>query len=63
MSKRNTVVPGARRALDEFKAEIASEFGLTADNITNNLKSSHTGYITRELVKMGEKEMMKKYNK
>jgi hypothetical protein len=63
MSKKNTVVPGARRALDEFKAEIAGEFGLTPDNIHDNLKSAHTGYITRELVKIGEKEMMKKYNK
>lgn len=63
MSKKKTVVPGARKALEEFKAEIASEFGLTPENMGSKLRSSHTGYITRNLVELGEKELMKKYKK
>ena len=59
MSKRNLVVPEARAALDQFKVELAKEFGV---NDPAYLASSHTGQITRKLVEMAETELANEYN-
>ncbi|MFA5528177.1 MAG: alpha/beta-type small acid-soluble spore protein [Peptostreptococcales bacterium] len=59
MSRNKTVVPEAREALEKFKMEIANE--LSADNSnpidSGALASKHTGYITRKLVELAEKEL------
>jgi hypothetical protein len=55
MSKNKLVVPEAREALEKFKMEIANEFG--ADD-PRNLASKHTGLIVRELVRMGQEELI-----
>lgn len=57
MSKNKLLVPEAREALEKFKAEIASEFGV---DDPRNLASRHTGLIVRELVKMGQEELVDK---
>lgn len=57
MSKRRLVVPEARHALDEFKMEVANEFGV---NDPGHLASKHTGLIVRKLVEMGEKQLIDK---
>lgn len=56
MSKRKLVVPEARQAFEEYKLEIANEFG---EDDPNNLASKHTGMIVRHLVADGEKQLMK----
>ncbi|GAB6086670.1 small, acid-soluble spore protein, alpha/beta type [Alkaliphilus crotonatoxidans] len=55
MPKRKLVVPNARQALEEFKMEIAQEFGV---DDPRSLASRHTGQITRRLVEMGEKQLI-----
>lgn len=55
MSKNKLIVPEAREALEKFRMEIANEFGV--DN-PRNLASKHTGLIVRELIKMGEEELI-----
>lgn len=57
MSKRRLVVPEARSALEEFKTEVAEEFGV---DDPGNLASKHTGLIVRDLVEMGEKQLIDK---
>lgn len=57
MSKLRLVVPEAREALEMFKQEIASEFG---EDEPRNLASKHTGLIVRELVKMGQEQLIDK---
>ncbi|WP_432665764.1 alpha/beta-type small acid-soluble spore protein [Wukongibacter baidiensis] len=59
MSRRNLVVPEARAALDQFKAEMAKELGIS-DNNTDYLASYHTGRITKSLVEKGERELLDK---
>ncbi|MGF7059001.1 small, acid-soluble spore protein, alpha/beta type [Brassicibacter mesophilus] len=59
MTKNRLVVPEARKALEQYKTELAKEFGV---NDPKSLASSHTGYIVRDLVKMGEKQLLDKYN-
>ena len=72
MSNTNNrqVVPEARAALNQMKLEIASE--LTKEsNILNDenkidsigLSARVGGQMSKELVKKGEQELMKKYNK
>lgn len=56
MSKKKLLVPEARHAFEEFKMEIANEFGVSDPR---HLASKHTGLIVRDLVKMGEEELMK----
>lgn len=55
MSKKKLVVPEARHALEEFKSEVAKEFGV---DDPSNLASKHTGLIVRKLVEMGEKQLI-----
>lgn len=57
MSKNKLVVPEAREALEKFKVEIANEFG---EDDPRNLASKHTGLIVRELVKMGQEQLIDK---
>ncbi|MBU5677930.1 alpha/beta-type small acid-soluble spore protein [Alkaliphilus sp. MSJ-5] len=57
MSKKRLLVPEARHALEEFKLEIANEFGV---NDPRHLASKHTGLIVRDLVEMGEKQLINK---
>lgn len=54
MSKRKLVVPESRKALDQFKTELANEIGV---NDPDYLASSHTGMITRKLVEIAEKQL------
>ncbi|QXM06323.1 alpha/beta-type small acid-soluble spore protein [Crassaminicella indica] len=62
MSKNRLVVPQARKALDQFKLEMAKELGISLLNITDNkyLASYHTGLITKKLVEIGEKQLLDK---
>ena len=69
MANKN-VNPNAKKALEEMKLEIASE--LTKEsNILNDenkidsigLSARVGGQMSKELVKKGEQELMKKYNK
>ena len=57
MSKKRLVVPEAREAFEQFKMEIANEFG---EDDPRNLASKHTGMIVRELVKQGENQLINK---
>ncbi len=54
-SKKRLVVPESRQALEQFKAEVANEFGV---DDPKSLASNHTGYIVRKLVEMGEKQLV-----
>lgn len=62
MARNKLVVPEARAALDKFKFEIGSELDLTNYNSVDyaSLASKHTGYITKKLVEMGEKQLTNK---
>ncbi|AOY76813.1 alpha/beta-type small acid-soluble spore protein [Clostridium formicaceticum] len=55
MAKNKLVIPEARQALEQFKTEVAHEFGV---NDPRSLASNHTGYIVRKLVEMGEKQLI-----
>lgn len=55
MSKKKLVVPEAREAFEQFKMEIANEFG---EDDPRNMASKHTGMIVRELVKLGENQLI-----
>ncbi|SCZ05979.1 small, acid-soluble spore protein, alpha/beta type [Alkaliphilus peptidifermentans] len=57
MSKKKLVVPNARKALEDYKIEIAKEFGV---DDPRTLASKHTGYIVRNLVEMGERQLINK---
>ena len=59
MSKRKLVVPEAREALEQFKIEFAKEYGV---DDPRSLTSSHTGYIVRDLVELGQKQLMEENN-
>lgn len=59
MSDKRTVVPEARMALNEFKAEIAQEFGIHSKNY-ESLANAHTGRLTRKLVEMGKNALHRK---
>ena len=49
MGKRKLVVPEARDALEQFKIEMAKEFGLNESKFADfgYLSSYHTGRITK----------------
>ncbi|MDA8212748.1 MAG: alpha/beta-type small acid-soluble spore protein [Clostridia bacterium] len=64
---RNTnqpAVPGAARALDQFKYEIANEIGLTSkiqtqgwENMTSRECGSVGGWMTKKMVQMAEQAL------
>lgn len=56
MAKNKLVVPEAREAFEQYKMEIANEFGV---DDPRNLASRHTGVIVRHLIADGEKQLMK----
>jgi len=60
LAKNKLVVPEARQALDQYKLEVSKEFGVDSPQA---LASNHTGYIVRNLVKMGENELINNSNK
>lgn len=56
-NSNNLVVPGAQKALDQMKYEIASEFGVNLGaDITSRANGSVGGEITKRLVKMAEQQ-------
>jgi len=55
LAKNKLVVPEARQALEQFKMEVAQEFGV---DDPRSLASNHTGYIVRKLVEMGEQQLI-----
>ena len=59
MSRRNKlVVPGAKQALDQMKAEIASEFGVElGPDTTSRQNGSVGGEMTKRLVAMAQRQM------
>lgn len=59
MSSRNKlVVPGAQAALDNMKAEIANEFGVTLGaDTTARQNGSVGGEITKRLVAMAQQSL------
>ncbi len=57
MSKRRLVVPEARNAFEQFKTEIANEYGV---DDPRHLASKHTGVIVRELIAKAEKQLIGK---
>ncbi|KNF10095.1 small acid-soluble spore protein, alpha/beta type [Gottschalkia purinilytica] len=60
MSKNRLVVPEARQALEQFKTEIAEQFGV---DDPKSLASNHTGLIVRKLVEMGEQQLIDNHKK
>jgi Small, acid-soluble spore proteins, alpha/beta type. len=58
MTSKNTLVPGAKAALDQFKMEAASEVGVTLKQGYNgDLTSKQAGSIGGQMVK----KMIEKY--
>lgn len=57
IAKNRLVVPEAREALEMLKNELASEFEV---DDPRNLASKHTGLIVRELVRIGQKQLIDK---
>lgn len=55
---RRLVVPNAREALEQYKMEVAKEFGV---DDPKSLASNHTGLIVRRLVEMGEQQLIDSY--
>lgn len=56
MAKKKLIVPEAREAFEQYKMEIANEFGV---DDPRNLASKHTGVIVRHLVADGQRQLMK----
>lgn len=57
MSKRRLVVPEARNAFEQFKTEIANEYGV---DDPAHLASKHTGVIVRDLIAKAERQLINK---
>ena len=59
MSRRNKlVVPGAQNAIDQMKAEIAHEFGVTLGPDTSARQNGSVGgEITKRLVAMAQQQL------
>jgi len=59
MSRRNKlVVPGAQNAIDQMKAEIAHEFGVTLGPDTSARQNGSVGgEITKRLVKQAQSQL------
>jgi len=62
MSRRNKlVVPGAEKALDQMKNEIANEFGVELGPDTTARKNGSVGgEMTKRLVAMAQKQLESK---
>lgn len=60
LSNHKILVPEAREALNQFKMEVAKELGISSPNPIENgyLSSYHTGYFTKKLVEMAEKQLI-----
>lgn len=62
-SSNNKVVPEAKAALNNMKAEIANELGLSnyqnmdKGNLTSRQNGYVGGYITKNLVQMAEQQL------
>lgn len=62
-SSNNIVVPAAQQALNQMKAEIASELGLAnyesmdKGNLTARQNGYVGGYMTKKLVEMAQNQM------
>lgn len=59
MANRNKlVIPGAQNAIDQMKAEIANEFGVTLGADTSARQNGSVGgEITKRLVAMAQQQM------
>lgn len=66
MARNNnqTAVPGAARALDQFKMEIANEIGLSGriqtagwENMTSRECGSVGGWMTKKMIQMAEQAL------
>lgn len=64
------VNPNAKQALNQMKLEISNEIGMEMNNINGASKTAKQngqiggrvgGAMSRKLVEMGEKELLKKY--
>ncbi|OLN21599.1 small, acid-soluble spore protein, alpha/beta type [Domibacillus antri] len=52
------VVPGAERVLEQFKYEIANEFGVTlGPDTTARTNGSTGGEITKRLIRMAQQDL------
>ncbi|MCP3760893.1 alpha/beta-type small acid-soluble spore protein [Domibacillus sp. A3M-37] len=57
-NRRQLLVPGAEQALEQFKYEIASEFGVTLGAGTASRANGSTGgEITKRLVRLAQQEL------
>ena len=64
LSRNKLVVPGAQAAIDNMKAEIANEFGVTLGaNATARQNGSVGGEITKRLVKQAQQQLGSSYTK
>jgi len=65
MSSRNKlVVPAAQAAIDQMKAEIANEFGVTLGADTSARQNGSVGgEITKRLVKQAQQQLGSSYTK
>lgn len=60
-SRNRLVVPGAQKAVDQMKYEIANEFGVNlGPDATSRANGSVGGEITKRLVQMGQNQMSNK---
>lgn len=57
-SRNKLVVPGAQNAIDQMKAEIAREFGVTLGPDTSSRQNGSVGgEITKRLVKQAQQQL------
>ncbi|MCM8709854.1 alpha/beta-type small acid-soluble spore protein [Clostridium sp. SYSU_GA19001] len=64
MSRRNPLVPEAKKALDKMKTEFAEETGLKTDNAyKGNVPSKLNGYIGGPVGGMMVKKMVEDFEK
>ncbi|WP_083711702.1 small, acid-soluble spore protein, alpha/beta type [Domibacillus epiphyticus] len=57
-SRNQLIVPGAERVLEQFKFEIAEEFGVTLGADTTARGNGSTGgEITKRLIRMAQQEL------
>ncbi|OXS77529.1 alpha/beta-type small acid-soluble spore protein [Domibacillus enclensis] len=57
-NRQQLLVPGAEQALEQFKYEIASEFGVTLGAETNARSNGSTGgEMTKRLVRLAQQEL------
>lgn len=61
-SSNQLLVPGAEKALEQMKMEIASEFGVNlGPDTTSRANGSVGGEITKRLVSMAQQQMGGQY--